>query len=51
MNITFNTNWTTNSSANVYTALNFSYDRANNESYLPPWHSGDYIWYSANKTS
>lgn len=47
----YNANWTTNSSAHLYTALNYSMDWAHNTSYEPPWHSGDYIWYSANKTS
>ena len=51
MDITYNANWTTNSSQSVYTALNYSFDWGHKVSYIPPWHSGDYIWYSANKTS
>lgn len=51
INSTYNANWTTYSSQNVYTALNYSFNWGHNESYVPPWHSGDYIWYSANKTS
>ena len=51
MDITYNANWNTNSSQSVYTALNYSFDWGHKESYTPPWHSGDYIWYSANKTS
>ena len=51
MNVTYNANWTTYSRTSVYTALNYSFDWGHNESYVPPWHSGDYIWYAANKTS
>ena len=35
----------------MYIALNYSYDWGHSVSYSPPWHYGDYVMFSANKTS
>ena len=35
----------------MYSALNYSVEWAHNTTYLPPFHSGDYVYYSANNNS
>jgi len=47
----YNANWTTYSRQGVYQALNYTVDWAHNTTYLPPFNSGSYVYYSANNNS